>query len=77
MLSGINLTLLIGPGTPVPAPKMVVDSIKSIQVNSGADRTGFQITFTTGKISPLLNIMLVAGYLEAAQLDNLPGDLQA
>jgi hypothetical protein len=64
MLSGINLTLLIGPGIPVPAPKTVVDSIKSIQVNSGADRTGFQITFTTGKISPLLNIMLLAGYLD-------------
>lgn len=64
MHSGINLTLLIGPGTPVPAPKMVVDSIKSIQVNSGADRTGFQITFTTGKTSPLLNIMLLAGYLD-------------
>ncbi len=64
MLSGINLTLLIGPGVPVPAPKMVVDSVKSIQVNSGADRTGFQITFSTGKTSPLLNVMLPAGYLD-------------
>lgn len=64
MLSGIHLTLLIGPGAPVPAPKNVVDSVTSIQVNSGADRTGFQISFAVGKLSPLLNIMLPAGYLD-------------
>lgn len=64
MLSGIHLTLLIGPGVPVPAPKIVVDNVQSIQVNSGADRTGFQISFAVGKLSPLLNIMLPAGYLD-------------
>ena len=64
MLGGIHLTLLIGPGIAVPAPKMVVDSIQSIQVNSGVDRTGFQISFAVGKLSPLLNIMLPAGYLD-------------
>ncbi len=64
MLNGIHLTLLIGPGVAVPAPKMVVDSIQSIQVNSGADRTGFQISFAVGKLSPLLNTMLPAGYLD-------------
>ena len=64
MLNGIHLTLLIGPGVAVPAPKMVVDAIQNIQVNSGADRTGFQISFAVGKLSPLLNIMLPAGYLD-------------
>jgi hypothetical protein len=64
MLSGIHLTLLIGKGVAVPAPKMVVDSVESIQVNSGADRTGFQISFAVGKLSPLLNVMLPAGYLD-------------
>lgn len=64
MLSGIHLTLLIGPGVPVPAPKTVVDSVQSIQVNSAADRTGFQISFAAGRMSPLLNIMLPAGYLD-------------
>lgn len=64
MLNGIHLTLLIGPGVAAPAPKMVVDSIQNIQVNSGADRTGFQISFAVGKLSPLLNIMLPAGYLD-------------
>jgi hypothetical protein len=64
MLSGIHLTLMIGPGVAVPAPKIVVDSIESIQVNSGADRTGFQISFSVGKLSPLLNTMLPAGYLD-------------
>ena len=64
MLSGIHLTLLIGPGVAVPAPQTVVDSIDNIQVNSGADRTGFQISFAVGKLSPLLNVMLPAGYLD-------------
>jgi len=64
MLSGIHLTLLIGPGVAVPAPKIVMDSVQSIQVNSGTDRTGFQISFAVGKLSPLLNTMLPAGYLD-------------
>lgn len=64
MLIGMHLSLLIGPMIPVPAPKFVVDSIQSIQVNSGADRSGFQISFAAGKTSPLINSMLPAGYLE-------------
>ena len=64
MLKGINLTLLIGPGVPVPAPKSVVDSLQSVQVNSGKDNTGFELTFAVDKKSELTNTMLPAGYFD-------------
>lgn len=64
MLKGIHLTLLIGPAVPVPAPKFVVDAVQAIQVTSGKDRSGFQITFAVGKTSTLLTTMLPAGYLD-------------
>lgn len=64
MLKGINLTLLIGPAVPIPAPEMVMEALSSIQVNSGKDRSGFQLTFTTGKSAPLLTTLLPAGYLD-------------
>lgn len=64
MVKGIHLTLLIGPAIPIPAPKVVVDSLTSVQVNSGGERGGFQLTFSVGKTSPLLNTMLPAGYFD-------------
>lgn len=64
MLKGINLTLLIGPGVPVPAPQSVIDSLQSIQVNSGKDNTGFELSFAVDKKSDLTNVMLPAGYFD-------------
>lgn len=64
MLNGIHLTLLIGPAVPVPAPQSVVDAVTSVQVNSGRDRSGFQITFAVSKKSKLLTTMLPAGYFD-------------
>lgn len=64
MLKGIQLTLLIGPAVPIPAPQPVVDAVTAIQVNSGKDRSGFQITFAVSKKSPLLTTMLPAGYFD-------------
>jgi len=64
MLKGINLTLLVGPGVPVPAPKPVIDSLQGIQVNSGKDNTGFELTFAVDKKSELTNTMLPAGYFD-------------
>jgi hypothetical protein len=64
MLSGIHLTLLIGPLVPIPAPQSVIDSVSSIQVNSGSERSGFQLTFSVSKNSPLLKTMLPAGYFD-------------
>jgi hypothetical protein len=64
MLQGIHLTLLIGPGLPVPAPKAVIDAIQSVQVTSGKDKSGFQITFAVSKQSLLLKTLLPAGFFD-------------
>jgi len=49
MLKGLHLTLMIGPALPVPAPKIVVDALTTVQVNSGKDKSGFQLTFAVSK----------------------------
>ena len=64
MLKGIHLTLMIGPGLPVQAPKAVIDAIQTVQVTSGKDKSGFQITFAVSKQSLLLKTLLPAGYFD-------------
>jgi hypothetical protein len=64
MLKGVYLTLMIGPSVPIPAPPPVMEALKSVQVNSSKDRTGFQLTFTLGKTSLLQLAMLPAGYFD-------------
>ena len=64
MLQGIHLTLMIGPAVPVPAPQVVVDALRSVQVTSGKDKSGFQLTFALGKNSPLQTTLLPAGYFD-------------
>ncbi|MEM6714577.1 MAG: hypothetical protein AAF622_05855 [Cyanobacteria bacterium P01_C01_bin.147] len=58
------MTLMIGPAVPVPAPPTVIDALTDVQVNVSNQRTGFQLTFTIGKNSPLLTTMLPAGYFD-------------
>jgi hypothetical protein len=64
MLKGVHLTLMIGPGLPVPVPQSVMDALVSVSVNSGKEKTGFQITFAVSKNSDLLCYMLPAGYFD-------------
>jgi hypothetical protein len=64
MLKGVYLTLMIGPTVPVPAPQPVMEALKSVQVNSSKDRTGFQLTFTIGKKSPLQLALLPGGFFD-------------
>jgi hypothetical protein len=65
MLDGpLNLTLLVGPMVPVPAPKFVLDALTGITVNSTAEHgkdSGFELTFALDKNSPLPTIFLFAG----------------
>jgi hypothetical protein len=65
MSSAFDLTLLVGPGVPLPVPKDVVDSLTQAQVtvSSGA-RTGFQLTFAVSKDSLLTRVLLPAGYFD-------------
>src|SRR5262245_42771639 len=64
MLDGVHLTLLIGPAVPIPAPQPVLDALDAVQVNSGGDRSGFQLTFKVGKKSLLQTTLLPAGYFD-------------
>lgn len=64
LLSNVYLTLLIGPTVPIPAPLPVMEALQSIQVTSSRDRSGFQLTFTVGKNSPLQLALLPAGYFD-------------
>jgi hypothetical protein len=56
--------MLIGPGVPIPAPKVLVDSLSNIQVTSSKDRSGFQISFLTGKNSSIVTTLLPAGFFD-------------
>lgn len=60
MLKGINLSLMIGPMVPVPAPKFVMDALSSISVTSSdGAASGFQLSFAFGdKNSPLNSFFL-------------------
>ena len=65
MRDRFHLTLLIGPRLPLPAPKPVVQALKSVQVTtSSGQRSGFQIAFGLSKRSPLTLPMLPAGYFD-------------
>jgi hypothetical protein len=55
---------MIGPAVPVPAPQPVVDALTTVQVTSGKDKSGFQLTFAVSKNSPLLKTMLPTGYFD-------------
>ena len=64
LLSNAYLTLMIGPMVPIPAPLPVMEALQSVQVTSSRDRSGFQLTFTVGKTSPLQLALLPAGYFD-------------
>jgi hypothetical protein len=64
MLKGVNLTLLIGPAIPVPAPAEVIDALTSVTVNHDKDRSGFQLTFAVSKKSILMKTWIPFGRLD-------------
>lgn len=52
-LLGIHLTLLIGPTVAVPAPPLLTEALKSVEVtHSDEGRSGFQISFWVGRSGP-------------------------
>jgi hypothetical protein len=64
VLGGIHLSLLIGPGVPVPAPADVLEALDSVQVTSSTLTSGFQLTFKIGKNSSLNTTLLPVGYFD-------------
>jgi hypothetical protein len=64
LLGNAILTLLIGPAVPAPAPLPVIEALRSVQVTSARDRSGFQLSFSVGKRSALQLALLPAGYFD-------------
>jgi hypothetical protein len=64
MLKGIHLSLMIGPAVPLPAPQPVIDALISVQVTSGKEKSGFQLTFALSKKSLLMTTLLPVGYFD-------------
>jgi hypothetical protein len=64
MLKGLYLSLFIGPMVPVPAPKAVVDALISAQVNTGGERSGFQLVFSMNKKSSIYQTLLPTGFFD-------------
>jgi len=49
---------------PVPAPLPLVEALQSVEVNSGRDRTGFQLKLTLSKTSLIQLALLPAGFFD-------------
>ena len=66
MLKGIHLTLLMGGafGKPPPVPKFVIDSLSGVQVTSSREQSGFQLSFTIGKNSPIITTLMPRGFFQ-------------
>jgi hypothetical protein len=63
MIKGITLTLLMGPGVPIPAPRFVLDALQSVKLlsESGDTQSGFDLTFAIEKNSPLISLFMLSG----------------
>ena len=61
MIEAVRLLLMIGPVVPVPAPRILIDAIESVEVRTSATGpSGFQISFTIDRRSELNTLLLVA-----------------
>jgi hypothetical protein len=63
VLKGIHLTLMIGPGIPLPVPESILDALVKVEVvnGSGNEPSGFELVFTLAQNSPLQTLFLLAG----------------
>lgn len=67
LAKGIQLTLMIGPVIPVPAPRVVMDALDSVEVRTSAGAVGgFTLTFKFNSKSELNTIFIIAGAQNAS-----------
>ena len=65
MADNFTLSLAIGPVVPMPAPQSVIDALTGVQVTTASgQKSGFQLTFTVSKTSPIMRALLPAGYFD-------------
>ena len=61
LAKGIQLTLLMGPIVPIPAPRVVMDALDSVTVTTAAGSpSGFQLSFQFSSKSELNTIFIIA-----------------
>jgi hypothetical protein len=61
LAQGIQLTLMMGPIIPLPAPRGVLDALDSVEVHTSAGAaSGFQLTFQFNSKSELNTIFVIA-----------------
>lgn len=64
MLKSVQLSLMIGPLFPSPAPREVLDALAEVEVKvDDVGPSGFQLTFSIDKRSPLQLLFLLTGGL--------------
>ncbi len=64
---GIQLSLLIGPTVPIPAPRVVLDALESVEVRTATgSASGFQLKFSITARSELNTIFLLAAGTNAS-----------
>lgn len=62
MGNGFYLTLMLGPGVPVPASESMLEALQSVQVTvASGRRSGFSLTFSLSNNSPLHTLFLLGG----------------
>lgn len=62
MLDSVQLTLMIGPVVPLTAPRAVLDALTEVEVTvQDVGQSGFKLTFTIDKQSPLQILFLLTG----------------
>jgi hypothetical protein len=62
MLESVQLSLMIGPLIPLPVPRAALDALAGVEVTvNDVGTSGFQLTFSIDKQSPLQILFLLAG----------------
>lgn len=62
MVKGINLTVMVGPGVPIPLPAEALEALTSVEVRTTSGRaSGFQLSFSISTQSPIQTLLLLAG----------------
>jgi hypothetical protein len=62
VLSSVQLTLMMGPIIPLTVPQTVLESLAEVEVDvSDVGQSGFQLTFSIDKMSPLQILFLLTG----------------
>jgi hypothetical protein len=62
MIQGLQLSLLVGPAVPLPAPRSVIEALTSVRVTvADTGPSAFQLSFKIDNKSPLQTLFLLAG----------------